>query len=132
VSKTVNRPDNAIEEMYDADGAMSAHPASSFVRRFSEQVSVISREPEETVKVYDTITLLHGMFVDLSSRHARERERGVEGLIVDAVELAPPEVITGLYTTSSTCHHYTTDGGSSDGKRLACQATPASGRGGDA
>jgi flagellar basal body P-ring protein FlgI len=55
VSKTVNQPDNAIE-MDDADGAMSAHPASSFVRRFSEQISVIGREPEEIVKVYDTIT----------------------------------------------------------------------------
>jgi hypothetical protein len=135
VSKTVNQPDNAIEEMDDADGAMSAHPASSFVRRFSEQVSVISREPEETVKVYDTITLLHGMFVDLSSRHARERERGaswVEGLSVDAVEPASPEAIIGLYTTSSTCHHYTTDRGFSDGERLACQAAPVSGRGGDA
>jgi hypothetical protein len=135
VSKTVNQPDNAIEEMDDADGAMSAHPASSFVRRFSEQVSVISREPEETVKVYDTITLLPDMFVDLISRHVQQRERGaswVEGLSVEAVEPAAPEVIIGLYTTSSTCQHCTTDGGSSDGERPACQAILMPGRGGDA
>jgi hypothetical protein len=50
--------------MDDVDGAMNAHPASPFVRRFSEQVSVIGREPEETSKVYDPITLLHDMFVD--------------------------------------------------------------------
>jgi hypothetical protein len=47
-----NLPDNAIEEMDDTDGAMSGHPASPFVRRFSEQVSVISREPE--VEMPDT------------------------------------------------------------------------------
>jgi hypothetical protein len=65
------------------------------VRRFSEQVSVIGREPEETTRVYDPITLLHDMFVDLVGRHARERERGalwVEELSVDAVKPAPHEV----------------------------------------
>jgi hypothetical protein len=134
ITDSAAQPGNATGEMDDTDGAMSAHPASSFVRRFSEQVSVIGREPEESTKVYDPIPLLHGIFVDLISRHARERERGVswvEGLSVNAVEPAPPEAIIGLYTTSSTCQHYTTDGGSSDGERLACQAAPVSGRGGD-
>jgi hypothetical protein len=112
---------------------MSAHPASSFVRRFSEQFSVISREPEETVKVYDRITLLHGMFVDLISRHARERKRGaswVEGLSVNAVEPVPPEVIVGLYTTSSTSYQYgTADGGSSNGEpRLSSEFNVRAGR----
>jgi hypothetical protein len=119
--------------MADAGGAMSAHPASSFVRRFSEQFSVISREPEETTKVYDATPLLPDMFVDLISRHVQQRERGaswVEGLSMNAVEPVAPEVIVELYTTSSTSYqHGTADGGSSNGEpRLSSEFNVRAGR----
>jgi hypothetical protein len=73
------------------------------------------------------------MFVDLISRHARERERvasWIEGLSVDAVEPAAPEIVVGLYTTYSTSYqHDTADGGSSNGEaRLSSEFNVRAGR----